>query len=109
MALDKIETMLEWPKLKCKHDVQMFLGFTNICRPFFGGFGTKINAIMDLLRNGVPYELSHKCAKGFQAIKAQPTKAPILLHFEPTCQIVVETDASDFTIRAVLSQVIDRR
>jgi hypothetical protein len=25
VALDKIETILEWPKLKCKQDVQMFI------------------------------------------------------------------------------------
>jgi len=29
MALNKIKTLLEWPKLKCKQDVQMFLGFAN--------------------------------------------------------------------------------
>jgi hypothetical protein len=27
MAKDKIETILEWPKLDCTHDVQMILGF----------------------------------------------------------------------------------
>jgi hypothetical protein len=32
MALDKIETILEWPKLECKQDVQMFLGFANFYR-----------------------------------------------------------------------------
>jgi len=33
--------------------------------------------------------------------------APILKHFESLCQIVVDTPSSDFTIGAVLSQVID--
>jgi hypothetical protein len=32
MALDNIETILEWPKLECKQDVQMFLGFANFYR-----------------------------------------------------------------------------
>jgi hypothetical protein len=65
--------------------------------------------ITDLLRNGVPYEWSHECANGFQDFKDQVTKAPILKHFEPMHQIVVETDGSDFAIGAVVSQVIDGR
>ena len=63
--------------------------------------------ITDLLRNGVPYEWSHECAKAFLDFKDQVTKAQTLKHFEPTLQIVVETDASDFAIGAVLSQVIN--
>jgi hypothetical protein len=35
MALDKIEPILEWPKLECKQDVQMFLAFANFYRRFF--------------------------------------------------------------------------
>jgi hypothetical protein len=66
-----------------------------------------LKPITDLLRNGVPYEWSHECAKAFQDFKDQVTKASILKNFEPMRQIVVETDASDFTIGAALSEVID--
>jgi len=68
-----------------------------------------MNPITDLLRNGVPYEWSHVCAKAFQDFKDQVTKAPILKDFEPMHHTVVETNASDFTIGAVLSPVIDGR
>jgi len=63
--------------------------------------------ITDLLRNGVPYEWTHECAKAFQNFKDQVTRAPILKHFEPIRQIVAETDVGDLAIGAVLSQVID--
>jgi len=109
MALDEIETILEWPKLEWKQDVQMFLGFANFYRQFFERFARKMMPITDLLRNGVPYELSHECAKAFQNFKDQVTKAPILKRFEPMRQIVVETDASDFACGAVLSCVIAGR
>ena len=66
-----------------------------------------MKSITDLLGNGVPYEWSHECAKAFQDFKDQVPKAPILRHFEPIRQIVVETDASDFAIGAGLSQVIE--
>ena len=38
MALDKIETILEWPKLECKQDVQMFLELAYLYQPFTRGF-----------------------------------------------------------------------
>jgi len=107
MALNKIGTILEWPKLECKQDIQMSIGFANFYQRFFKGFARKMKPITDLLRNGVPYEWSHECAKAFQDFKDQVTRALILEHFEPTRQIVVETDASDFAISAVLSQVMN--
>jgi len=109
MSLDKIESILEWPKLEIEQDVQMFWGFANFYRRFFEGFGRKMKLITDLLRNGAPYEWSLECAGAFQDFKNQVRKAPILKHFEPIRQIVVETEASDFAIGAVLSQVIDGR
>jgi len=109
MALDKIETIVEWPKLECKQEVQMFLGFANCYRQFFNWFARKMQPITDLLRNGVPYELSHESAKAFHNVNDQVTKAAVLKYFEPMCQFLVETNASDLAIGAVLLQVIDGR
>jgi len=63
--------------------------------------------ITDLLSNSVPYEWSHECARAFQDFRDRVTKAPIAKHFQFMRQIVVEPDASDFAIGAVLSQLID--
>jgi hypothetical protein len=41
----------------------------------------------------------------FDRLKALFTEAPILVHFHPEKPTVVETDASDFALGAVLSQV----
>jgi len=89
MAPDKIETILEWPKLECKQDIQMVLGCANVYWWFFEEFARKIEPIPDLLRNGVPYAWSHECAKAFQDFKDQGTKVPILKHSEPMRQIVL--------------------
>jgi hypothetical protein len=45
----------------------------------------------------------------FDTPKKYFTEAPILQHFEPVWPVVIETDASDFAIGIVLSQVIDGR
>ncbi|MBW0553574.1 hypothetical protein O181_093289, partial [Austropuccinia psidii MF-1] len=43
----------------------------------------------------------------FQVLKEAFTTAPILSHFNPSLPTIVETDASDYALGAVLSQVND--
>jgi hypothetical protein len=45
--------------------------------------------------------------KAFVNLKECFTTAPILTHFNPKRQCIVETDASDFALGAVLSQKED--
>jgi hypothetical protein len=42
--------------------------------------------------------------KVFEELKNQFTTAPILTHFDLTKTCIAETDASDFTLGAILSQ-----
>jgi hypothetical protein len=45
--------------------------------------------------------------KAFINLKEYFTIAPILTHFNPKCQCILETDASNFMLGAVLSQKED--
>jgi len=65
-AQDMIGTILEWAKIECKHNVQILLGFGNFYGQFIVAFARKMKPITDHVRNVVPYEWSHKCAKAFQ-------------------------------------------
>jgi hypothetical protein len=40
----------------------------------------------------------------FEQLKAAITSEPILKHFDPTKEITIEMDVSDYAIRAVCSQ-----
>jgi hypothetical protein len=42
--------------------------------------------------------------QSFQGLKEWLITAPILTHFDPTKECIVETDASDFALGAILSQ-----
>jgi hypothetical protein len=46
-----------------------------------------------------------ECQQAFDRLKALFTEAPILVHFHTEKPTVVETDASDFALRAELSQM----
>ena len=41
----------------------------------------------------------------FDTLKLAFTQAPVLSHFDPANPIVVETDASDYAIAAIISQI----
>jgi len=43
--------------------------------------------------------------KAFKTLKNAFTQAPILAHFNPDNPIFVETDASDYVIAAIISQI----
>jgi hypothetical protein len=46
-----------------------------------------------------------ECQQAFDRLKSLLIEAPILVHFHPEKSTVVETDASDFALGAVLSQL----
>jgi len=46
-----------------------------------------------------------KAVQAFKTVKTAFTQAPILVHFNPDNPIVVETDASDYAITAIISQI----
>jgi hypothetical protein len=55
--------------------------------------------------NGIKFEWSAAAERAFKMLKAAFTSAPILRYFDPRLPMVIKTNASDFAIRAILSQV----
>ncbi|MBW0569464.1 hypothetical protein O181_109179 [Austropuccinia psidii MF-1] len=57
--------------------------------------------------DGLKMDSSKEALSQFQSLKEAFTTAPILSHFNPSLPTIVETDASDYVLGAVLSQVND--
>ena len=60
-----------------------------------------------LTRKDTPFVWSPECDLVFNLLKSRFTSAPILWYFDFTQPAIVETDASDFALGAVLSQYFD--
>ena len=103
----KVQTILDWPK-PCKvKDVQAFLGFANFYRQFIHDYSATMVPLTRLTHNDVPWNFDNKAHKAFNMLKSKFTSAPVLSHFILGRLIILETDASDYAIAAILSQESD--
>ncbi|MBW0478257.1 hypothetical protein O181_017972 [Austropuccinia psidii MF-1] len=67
----------------------------------------KNSALTSLLKKDSPFIFNEEALSKFQILKEAFTTFPMLSHFNPSLPAIVETDASDYSLGAVLSQVND--
>ena len=95
-------------------DVQSILEFGNFHCRFIEGLLPICKPMMDPTKTTVPtsnirkFEWTKEYEGVFTELKARFTAALIRWQFDPTLQCILETNASDFVIRVVLSQVHSR-
>ncbi|MBW0520823.1 hypothetical protein O181_060538 [Austropuccinia psidii MF-1] len=107
MDSSKVQKILNWPQPKNIKELQSFLGFANFCRCFIKNYSKKISSLTFLLKKDSPFIFNEEALSQFQILKESFTTAPILSHFNPSLPTIVETNASDYALGAVLSHVDD--
>ena len=105
MSDAKVKTIQEWPEPKKVKDIQSFLGFANFYRRFIFNYSDIVILLTHLTRKDTPWNFDENCRKAFNTLKQAFTSAPILMHWVLDAQLVVETDASDYALAAILSIV----
>ncbi|KAI2646625.1 Transposon Tf2-6 polyprotein [Labeo rohita] len=107
VAMDdkKVQAVLNWPPPTSVKELQRFLGFANFYRRFIRNFSSVAAPLTSLLRGGGKRLVwTPEAERAFQQLKERFTSAPILHHPDPERGFVVEIDASNTGIGAVLSQ-----
>ena len=108
METSRVAAIRDWPIPKSVREVQVFLGFANFYRRFIFAYSRVTKGMTDLLKgrgkNGSQFQWTDEAEDSFQGLKTAFTTAPILRHFDPERQILVETDASGFAVAGILSQ-----
>ena len=104
MAERKVKAVQDWPQPQKLKDIQCFLGFANFYRRFINQFSRIVAPITRLLRKNVVFEWSREADESFRFLKKAFTSAPVLTHPNPEEPFIVEADASEVAIGAILSQ-----
>jgi len=107
MTSTKVEEIRAWSTPEKVVDVQSFMGFANFYRQFIKGFSKIAKQLTDLTKKGIKSAWTPSCQDAFDTLKEMFTTGPILTHFDDTCPTKLETDASDFALGAVLSQLCE--
>jgi len=100
----KVSAVAEWPTPDSRKKLQQFLGFANFYRRFIRGFSSIAAPLHALTSSRVRYVWSPEAAKAFEELKRRFTSTPILTLPDSQRQFVVEVDASNTGVGAVLSQ-----
>jgi hypothetical protein len=107
MDPEKIRAVEDWEPPSNLNDICVFLGFANFYRCFIHNYTCIVQPLTFLTCKGVPFAWSMEQQMAFDTLKATFTSAPVLAHFDPDQDVIVETDASDYVSTGVLSQYDD--
>lgn len=102
---EKTETVVKWPTPRSIHDVRSFVGLCGYYRRFVAGFANVAAPLYALTKKGAHFQWTQQCEAAFQTLKRSLTQAPILSLPNNTDVYILDTDASDMGLGAVLSQV----
>ena len=94
----------EWPTPTSVQETQKFLGLANYYRRFVKDFASIAKPLHQLTEKKTPFKWTEQCEDAFAALKLYLTSAPILALPDWSQQFILDTDASDMGIGAVLSQ-----
>ncbi|MBW0492337.1 hypothetical protein O181_032052 [Austropuccinia psidii MF-1] len=81
--------------------------YLDFYRRFIKNYSKKISSLTSFLKKDSNFPLHEEALRKFHQLKEAFTTSPILSHFNPSLPTIVENDASDYALGAVLRQVSD--
>ncbi|GKF36706.1 reverse transcriptase domain-containing protein, partial [Tanacetum coccineum] len=88
--------------------IQSFLGHAGFYTRFIKYFSQIACPMTQLLVKDTPYNFSKECIQAFDKLKRELTQAPIMIKPDRSLPFEVMCNASDYTVRAVLGQRINK-
>jgi hypothetical protein len=104
---DKVRAVQEWGTPTNLTDVRSFLGLCSYYRRFIPRFSTIAKPLTRLTEKDQGFNWGQDQEDAWTILKQKLLTAPILAYPDPQCEFIVDTDASNYGIGAVLSQVQD--
>ena len=107
----RVKAIQKWSRPKFFHEVQIFLSFVNFYRRFIHHYSQIVESLTNLLKGSIKgikiesFDWPVEAEKAFRRLREAFTKAPLLCHFDSELLIRVKTDALDFDLTDILTQL----
>ena len=101
---DKIKAITEWPIPTTLTELRAFVGLASYYRRHVEGFSNIAKPLSDLTRKGRPFIWGPDQQAAFETLKDCLVNYPVLAPPLPEGKYIIDTDASDFAMGAVLQQ-----
>ncbi|GAW05938.1 Retrotransposable element Tf2 155 kDa protein type 1 [Lentinula edodes] len=100
----KVAGITSWPRPTCRRHVNQFLGFCNFYRRFIDNYAHISRPLERLKAKDQLFVWGDREEEAFITLKQAFTTAPVLMMPDTSAPFVVETDAPNFAMGAVLLQ-----
>lgn len=104
---EKIQAIQSWEEPKTARGVRRFIGFANYYRQFIPMFSKIAMPLTALTKKDAQFKWTQQCQTAFDELKTLLISAPILAHWDPDRETVLETDSSGYAVGGSLSQKDD--
>lgn len=101
---EKYEVIKNYPRPTDADGTRRFVAFCNYYRKFIRDFALIAKPLNTLLKKGTEFIWTHECEQSFNLLKTKLMNPPILQYPNFEKEFVLTTDASNFTLGAILSQ-----
>jgi hypothetical protein len=100
-----IEAISSWKPPRNVKEVRSYLGLCNYYRQFIHRFSDIAAPLTRLTKKDAEFLWTIQCQEAYETLKKALCTAPVLAYPMPTGQYILDTDASNVGIGAVLSQI----
>ena len=100
-----VSGVTEFPAPRSLTQCRRFVGMASYYRRFVPNFAKISRPLNNLTRKGVVFHMGELELQSFESLKRAMSQAPVIAHFNPGFETIIQTDASLFGWGFVISQV----
>ena len=101
---DKVKAVSDWPEPTCSKHVQQFIGLANYYHRFIPHFAEIAEPLTSIMGKQATFVWNKAQQSAFDKLKVALCEAPVLCLPDLNADFVLETDASNIAVGAVLQQ-----
>jgi len=102
MSNDKLKIIQDWLESKKVKDIQSFLDFASFYHWFIFNYLDIVILLIYLIQKDILWKFNSSYCDAFNLLKKTFTSTLILTYWIPNAQLIMETDASDYALAAIL-------